>query len=270
MLSQVASTRNGAVSGPEVSFESARGRILSAEARLLALIIQTQVSQRDAAETSVNLSFDEIQKLRAEVKRAIEEAREAKQDAGFWSELAEVLGGDVATIATAIAAAAAVVASGGAAAAVLAVVASAASFAAKHAEELGIPPEVAIGIAVAASVAGLCCGNGKGLFDLGEKAVAVSKDVKACASVVAAGATGAGAASGAVAGQYEGAARDHQADARRAEGQQDVISVDIDRALDLLASSLDRQLRAASVSSDIQQNSLASRAVILNNFAGAA
>jgi hypothetical protein len=163
-----------------------------------------------------------------------------------------------------------VVATGGAAAAVLAVVASAASFAADHAEELGIPPEIAMGIALGASVAGLCCGDAKGLMDVGKKVADVAKDVKLYANVGAGLARAAGAGFTAVAGQYEGDAIDYQADARKAEGRQELVSVNIDEALAELASSLDRQLSAAEQSSKIQQGSSASSSAILNNFAGAA
>jgi hypothetical protein len=253
-----------------VAFQDSPSCGLSGEERLLALVIYTQSNRRDAAETSVNLNFEELEKLREDVKKAIEQAREAKEDEGFWSDLADFFGGDLATLATAIAAVAAVVASGGAAAAVLAVVASAASFAADHAEELGIPPEVAMGIAIGASVAGLCCGDAKGLVDIGKKVTDVAKDVKLYANIGAGLAKGAGAAFTAVAGQYEGDAIDYQADARQAEGRQEIVSVDIDEALDELASSLERQLSAANQASNIQQGTSASSSVILNNFAGAA
>ena len=252
------------------TFQSRPSCGLSGEERLLALVIYTQANRRDAAETSVELNFEQLEKLREDVKKAIEEAREAKADEGFWSDLADFFGGDLATLATAIAAVAAVVATGGAAAAVLAVVASAASFAADHAEELGIPPEIAMGIALGASVAGLCCGDAKGLVDIGKKVTDVAQNVKLYANLGAGLARGAGAGFTAVAGQYEGDAIDYQADARNAQGRQEVVSVDIDEALAELASSLARQLNAAEQASQIQQSTSASSRVILSNFAGAA
>src|SRR4051812_50173051 len=77
---------------------------LSPEERLLALVVYTQTTQLDAAQTSVNLNFDQLEKLREEVKKALDAAREAKKDAGFWGGLANIFGGDVASIASAVAA----------------------------------------------------------------------------------------------------------------------------------------------------------------------
>jgi hypothetical protein len=269
MVSPVSHAHSSSVTSV-VAFRNSPSCGLSGEERLLALVIYTQSNRRDAAETSVELNFEQLEKLREDVKKAIEEAREAKEDEGFWSDLADFFGGDLASLATAIAAVAAVVATGGAAAAVLAVVASAASFAADHAEELGIPPEIAMGIALGASVAGLCCGDAKGLLDFGKKVTDFAKNVKLYASVGAGLARGAGAGLTAVAGQYEGDAIDYQADARKAEGRQELVSVDIDEALAELASSLGRQLGVAEQASQIQQGTSASSSVILNNFAGAA
>src|SRR3970040_2244036 len=73
----------------------------SAEERMLALIVYTQTSQLNSAETSINLSFEQLEQLRDEVKRALEQAKEAKKDAGFWGDLAKLLGSDLATIASA-------------------------------------------------------------------------------------------------------------------------------------------------------------------------
>lgn len=269
MVSPISQPSSGAVTSA-VALQSGTRCGLSGEERLLALIVYTQSSRRDAAEDSVNLNFKEIEKLREDVKRAIEEAREAKEDEGFWSDLADFFGGDLANIATAIAAVAAVIATGGAAAAVLAVVASAAALAADHAKELGIPPEIAMGIAIGASVAGLCCGDAKGLVDIGTQVKDVAKNVKVYASITAGVAKSVGAAAGGVAGQYEADAIEYRADAVHAEGQQEVAATRIDEALDELASSLERQLRATGVTSNIQQGNSASSALILNNFAGAA
>lgn len=253
----------------EVSWHSSSSG-LSSQERLLALVIYTQASRRDAAECDINASFEEISKLRAEVKNAIEQARAAERDSGFWSDLADFFGGDLATLAGAIAAVAAVVATGGAAAAVLAVVASAASFAAEHAEELGIPPELAMGIAIAASVAGLACGNGQGLIRVTEDMRQVAGGLKSWSLLTQGVTKGIGAGAGAVSGHYAGDALDYRADARRAEGRQTIVSADIDEALDSMRFSLQQQLDAARATSNINQGAQASNSAILNNFAGAA
>src|SRR5262245_11387228 len=100
---------------------------LSAEEQLLALNIYTQVSQLDSAKTSVNLNAEQLERLREQVKHALDEAQKAHHKSGFWHSLSKLFGSDLASIATAVAAVAAVVATGGAAAAIIAVVAAAAS-----------------------------------------------------------------------------------------------------------------------------------------------
>jgi hypothetical protein len=172
MTTAIASSTSGPVSQAEVTIRASQ---LSCEERMLALIVYTQTSQLETAETQVTLSAEQLEKLRGDVLHALREAREAKQESGFWGDLADIFGSDLASIATAVAAAAAVVASGGSAAAILAVVAAGATIAADHAEELGIPTEVAMAIAVAASVAGLLCGDMKGLFKVSAQLADVAR-----------------------------------------------------------------------------------------------
>lgn len=243
---------------------------VSPEERLLALVIYTQTSQLNGAQTSVNLNFDQLEKLREEVKKALDAAREAKKDAGFWGGLAKIFGGDVASIAAAVAAVAAVVATGGAAAAVLAVVAAAATIAADHAKQLGIPPEVAMAIAVTAGVAGLCCGNAQGALRFSEAVTNAASKVRVWANVGAVAGKAAGGGLGIVAGKLEQDAGNHHADARLAEGGQDAVSADIDEALERFAAAVEHQESAMKTTSDIQQQSAASQFAILNNWVGVA
>lgn len=243
---------------------------LSPEEQMLALIVYTQASQMGDAKTSINLNAEQLDKLREQVKEALEKAKEAEKDSGFWGGLAKIFGGDLASLASAVAAVAAVVMSGGTAAAILAVVATAVSFAAEHAEELGIPVEVAVAIAIAASVAGLCAGNGKALFDVSEKTAKIAGQVRSCALGAAATFKAGGAACGGVAAGYEHTARYAQADAQRADGQQDLGSADMDEALDRFSAAFDAQNAAAQQASSIQQQSAASNYAILNNWGGAA
>ena len=257
-------------SGPTTEPSASACAGVSPEERLLALVVYTQSSQLNAAQTSVKLNFDQLEKLREQVKKALDEAREAKKDAGFWGGLAKIFGGDVASIASAVAAAAAVIVTGGAAAAVLAAVAAAATIAADHAKELGIPAEVAMAIAVTACVAGLCCGDAKGLLRFSDAVTAAASKVRVCANVGAVAAKAAGGGLGIAEGKCEQDAGLQQADARWAEGRQDVVSADIDDALDRFAAAVDHQDSAIKVTSDIQQQSAASDYAILNNWVGAA
>jgi hypothetical protein len=269
MTSAISSSAGGGVAAAQVSPASASSG-LSSEERLLALVVYTQTSQLNAAQTSVNLNFDQLEKLREQVKKAIDEARDAKKDAGFWGGLAKIFGGDVASIASAVAACAAVIATGGAAAAVLAVIAAAATIAADHAKELGIPPEVAMAIAVSAGVASLCCGNGQGMLRFSDAVTNAASKVRVWANVGAAASKAAGGGLGVVEGKFEEDAGMHQADARSAEGRQDLVSADIDEALDRFAAAVDHQDSAIKTTSSIQQQSAASQFAILNNWVGAA
>lgn len=242
----------------------------STEERLLALIVYTQSSQLNSAETSIHLSAEQLEALREEVKHALEQAKEAKKDAGFWGDIADFLGSDLATVASAVAAVAAVVATGGAAAAVLAVVAASASFAAQHAEELGIPPEVAMAVAIAAGVASICCGNGQGLFEVTKTVKDTATTVQTSATVVAGSAKAAGGGASIASAKYESDAQHHHADAQLADGRQDLVSIDIDDAIARLGEALDRQRSATELTSDIQYQDSATHQFILSNFAGAA
>jgi hypothetical protein len=243
---------------------------LSPEERLLALVVYSQASQMSEAKTSVNLNAEQLEKLREQVKKALDEAREAKKDSGFWGGLAKIFGSDLATIASAVAAVAAVVASGGAAAAILAVVAAAATLAADHAKELGIPTEVAMVIAIAASVGSLCCGDGTALFKVSDTVKQVATDVKLVGQASSAAFRAEGGGFGMVAAKYDRDAGYLQADARLAAGRQDLASADIDEALDRFSSALDHQNSAVKLTSGVLQQSSAANYAILNNWGGTA
>jgi len=234
------------------------------------LVVYTQTTQLNGAKTDINLNAEQLEKLREQVKKALDEARDAKKDSGFWGGLAKLFGSDLASVAEAVAAVAAVVATGGAAAAILAVVAAAATMAADHAKELGIPPEVAMAIAVTASVAGLCCGDAKGLFDVSKGVSNAAKDVRLWANVAAGASKAAGGGCSIVEGKYERDAGYFHADARSAQGHQDIVSADMDEAFDRFSAALDRQDGAIKLTSDIQQQSATANSTILDNWGGAA
>lgn len=232
---------------------------LSAEERLLALMVQSQATDMTESRSNVSLSREQIDKLREQVKESLDKARDAKKDASFWSDLSDFLGSDLGTILIAAAAVAAAVVTGGAAVAVLAIVACAASLAASHAKELGIPESVAIGIAVVASVASLCCGNAQGL-------VGVAKALQVAGAACKVG----GAASGTVAAKYEKDAGNYSADAREAQGEQTLTNADMDEAFARLSAAVERRNHSAEAASGIQQHSAAASQVILNNWGASA
>jgi hypothetical protein len=269
MASSIAATSAASVSSTD-ALAGCSSSGLSVEERLLALVVYSQASQMSEAKTTVNLNAEQLEKLREQVKQALAEAREAEKDSGFWGGLSKLFSGDLATLAAAVAAVAAVVATGGAAAAVLAVVAAAASFAAEHAEELGIPKEVAMGIAIAASVAALACGNGQGLLNVSKSVAQTAHNVQIGAQVAQGTFVATGGGCQIVEGKYERDAGYANADARQAQGQQELTSADIDEALDQFAAALEHQNRAAKLTGSIAQQSSASSYAILNNWGGAA
>jgi hypothetical protein len=253
-LAAVSSTNSASASG------------LSPEERVLALVVLTQTTQMHSAETSVQLNSDQLEELRAQVKKALDEARAAKKDAGFWGGLAKLFGSDLASVASAVAAVAAVIGSGGAAIAIVAAVAAAVTIATDHAKELGIPPDVAMAIGVTVGVASLCCGGAGGVLKLSE---AASK-VRTWANVAEGALHAAGGGLSMVAAKHERDAGMYGATARAGQGQQELVSGDIDEALDRLAAAFQYQDAAIQTTSEIQQQSAASRFATLNNWVGAA
>lgn len=267
-MSATISAASAATTAP--SSLSSLSAAVSPEERLLALVVYSQATQMNEAKTTISLNAEQLEKLREQVMKALQDARDAEKDAGFWGGLAKVFGSDLASIVGAVAALAAAVASAGTAVAILAVVATAASIAAEHADELGIPAEVAAGIALAASAAALCCGNTKGLFDVSQEVAHVAGKVKTYATAATLSLKAGGAVCGAARDGYEHAAKYAHADARWADGRQDLVSADMDEAFDRLSAAFDLQNSALDRASSIQQQSAASNFAVLNNWGGAA
>jgi hypothetical protein len=244
--------------------------MVTPEERLLALVVHTKLTQMESAKESVDASFEQLTKLREQVREAMDKAKEAQRHSGFFGAIAGVLNGDIGAIAGLLAATAAAILSGGTALAVLAVVASAVSLAAQHAEELGIPPEVAMGIGIIAAGAALCCGNTSGLLQVSESLKKAANTVKLVASVTAGAANMGGGVASVAKGAYERTAANAQADARWAGGQQDLTNLDIDDAIQLMSKALDQRQAAIDTISDGAANRSSSVDRVLTTFAGAA
>lgn len=237
---------------------------LSPEEQLLVLMVYSQVKQMNGAEASINLSYEQLEQLRQEAAEALRQAQEAQESSGFWGAISDFLGSDVAAIATAVAAAAAVVATGGAATAIVAAVAVAASIAAKHAEELGIPPEVAMVVAVVAAVASLCCGNAGSLFEVCDTVKTIAGQVNVMATAYGGVATIGAGTTGAVRGHYDGLAQHRRADARSADGQSELTNGEIEDAIRRIADAMDQKLKAVDwASCELARDNETSSAVLL-------
>lgn len=261
----------------------------SPEAQLLALMVKNQLTQGESAKTDVKLSQEQLKELRETIRAALEAAREAQEDSGFWSDIGDVLGGDIASIAEVVVVAAAAVATGGAAALVVGAIAIGCSLASKYADELGIPPNVAIGIGIAAALAMAASGNlaaggsavsfagaSNGAMAVGAEASQMSQltllaqEVKFYASLAAPAAKGAGAGADTVAGYYESEAVDHKADAKAMQARETLESMDLDAAIELLGRAIDRQLDAMSGAMQTMEANQKSKQLVVNNFQGIA
>lgn len=256
--------------GNHIAAQSSVGSaaMVTPEERLLALIVYRQLTQMDSAKETVDASFEQLSKLRQEVKEAMDKAKEAQHRSGFWGAISSILGGDIGAIASAVAAIAAVVATGGAAAAVLAVVASAASIAAQHAKELGIPPGVAMAIGIAAAAATLCTGNAQGLLQVSESVKKAATTVRLVAGVTAGVANVGGSGTSIASGVFAKEATDAQASARFGEGQQDLTNLDMDDAIKLLSAAVDHQQAVVGTFSEGTANHQASCDRVLDTWAG--
>lgn len=256
---------------------------------MLALMVHSQLAQGDSARTSIKLSEEQLQRLRETIREALAEAREAQDDSGFWGDIGDVLGGDIATLAQVVAMAAACVATGGTAAIALTAIAVACTIASKYADELGIPPEVAIGIALAAAVTSVASGQlggvaqgaslvgaSGGVVQAGSgvaqasKLAQLARDVGSVARVVAPAATAAGAVAQGVSGYYAGEAAHRTADAQAGRSEETLEGMDLDAAIELLTRAIDRELSAFEAANEIAVSNQNSDQLIIHTFAGKA
>ena len=127
-----------------------------------------------------------------------------------------------------------------------------------------------MGIAIGASVAGLCVGNGEGLIKVSQSVREAATKVKLGAQLAQGTFTAAGGGTHIVEGKYEKDAGYALADSRSASGQQELVSADIDEALERFSAAVQRQTSAAELTSNIAQQSSASNYAILNSWGGVA
>src|SRR5450432_3970432 len=117
---------------------------------LLALLVRSQATTQASSKTDVELDFKKLQELKQQLSDAIEKAKEAADNSGFFGFLSSVFGNDVAQIAGAVAAIAAMVATGGAAAPLILVAVSVAmEEGAKVGAKLGLDPKICMAISLA-------------------------------------------------------------------------------------------------------------------------
>jgi len=237
----------------------------SPQGALLAAIIKSQCANRAAAGTDVELHGERLEELRREIAEAIAAAREAEEDGGFWSDIADFLGEDLATIAGALAAAAAVVASGGSGAPlVTAVLAAGLEIGAKVGAELGLSPEVSMALGLTGAAVGLCTGNAGRLASL----ATLADDVRAAATIVGGAAAGAGGLTGAVAQDHQSRALELHAYVSFVRALEEGERLEIADALGELEKAFARQARAANVAADVARTNQIAAGNLIANVGG--
>jgi hypothetical protein len=247
-----------------------------AQGRLLVLLILNQLDQSTCERASIKLNDEQLKHLRQLVREALEEAGGAQGDSGFWSGISNALGGDFGTLCQVVAIAAASVCTFGAAAVVLGAIAIACTLASKYAEELGIPPKVAIGLGIAAAVASVASGNVGGAAQgtaaavqsgtTAARVVEIATEVRDAAKLGASICTAGGAVAGGVSGYYAAEAVDYQADAQDGRNQQKLTSLEMDRAIDRLAVAVDRRLSLMVDGSQLQDSDRRANELIIGGI----
>ena len=223
---------------------------LSSACALLAVLVQTQGSSQTSARIDIELDHQKIEELKQHLAEAIDAARRAADDGGFFGFLGDIFGSDIAQIAGAVAAVAATISTGGAAAPMLLIVLSEAlEVGAKIGAELGLPPELCVAMSVASVGLGLLSGTGtaQAVGDLADAA----RTVKLGAKIVQGGAVATGGVLHGVSGYYQKQQLEHQADAVDLEAHREATSLDIDDAIALLSRALRTQHRETSTVAEI-------------------
>jgi hypothetical protein len=251
-LSATTSTSPYPVQSTPPSSECAQAN-LSAACSLLVLMVQSQGTAQTGSKNDVELDFKKMEELKKQLADAIQQAKDAASDSGFFGFLGDIFGSDIAQIAGAVAAVAAVVATGGAAGPLLLVaLAEGLQAAAKLGPQLGIDPKICMALGVASVAVGLCTGTGEAQA-FGAVADG-ARGVELGAHVAQGAATATGGALHFVSAHYQAKSLGYQADATGYQAANDTTSLDLDAALDLLQRALKTEQRETATVSAIAQD----------------
>jgi hypothetical protein len=212
-------------------------------------MLQSRGTQCDNARLETIHAHLMLEDARKQIKAAMERAAEAEEDAGFWGDISEIFGGDIACIAEVVAAAALVIASGPGAPAILAGIAAGLSVGSEAGEKLGLDPKICLLLGVSAAIVGVAAGRltaPAGLW----------ADVARGAQVTQGVAVASGGGATVVSTQYEGDAADAQADATSARGGQSDAQLRFDLALEAMQRAVrDIQRAESSAASTVKSES---------------
>ncbi len=230
---------------------------------MLACIMNSRGAQEATARMSADQAYELLDRARDELKKAMERAEQAGEDAGFWGDLSNALGGDLASIAGLTAAVALAVATGGAGApAVIALVAAGLAVSAKVGQELGADPRLVAALGAGGALLGLFAGNAAGAGNAWTTVAEVSTAVQS-------GATAAGGGASIAEGHYRSEELDARADARVAEGRQDDAWLRLDLAIASIDEACRDVARAQSRTSDVVETEAAGTRAIISRIGAA-
>jgi hypothetical protein len=237
---------------------------LSAACALLALMVQSQTTTETGSKNDVELDFKKMEELKKQLADAIQQAKDAANDSGFFGFLGDIFGSDIAQIAGAVAAVAAVVATGGAAAAPLLLMALSEGLqvAAKLGPELGIDPKICMALGLASVAVGMCSGDAQAFGAVADAA----RGVKLGAQVVQGASTATGGVLHFVSSHYQAKSLGYQADATGYQAANDGASLDLDAALDMLQRALKTEQRETATVSAINQDNADTNVALSNRI----
>lgn len=230
-------------------------------AALLAVIMKSLATQSDQALFRVEDAQRLVEQARAQAEEAMRRAEEAEDCAGLWGDIKEILGGDIATIASVVAATAVIVGSGVGAPAVLALAAAGLSATSTVGSRLGLDPKLCAILGGAGALLGLAAGQ---FGSAGTLATLANG-----ARLVQAGTTAASGGAMIAEGHYRGKALHARADQKAAEHSERDARLNIDLAISVLeeaARDLERARRAAS---EIQATEDGARSAVIARIGAA-
>lgn len=231
-------------------------------ATLLALVMKNLNGSTDRALADVEQANAQMERALAEVAAAMKRAEEAEDSAGFWGGLKEVLGGDLATLASVVAATAVVIGTGGLGApAILALAAATLSTGATVGSRLGLDPKVCALLGAAGALLGVAGGGIASAGALGTLATG--------ARAVQAGATAASGGAMVVEGDYRSQSLEARAEQKAAEQKERSAGLDIDLALQLLEEAQRDIERSRSATSRIQSTEDEARSAVIARIGAA-
>jgi hypothetical protein len=225
-------------------------------ATLLALVMKSLNQSSDQAVADIEHANVLMERARAELEAAMRRAAEAEESAGFWGDIKDVLGGDIATIASAVAATAVVVGTGGAGApAVLALAAAGLSATATVGHRVGLDPKVCALLGGAGALLGVAVGG----FGTPQTLATLATGARA----VHAGAIATSGGAMIVEGQYRSRSLDARADQKAAEQAERDAGLRIDLAISVLEEVTRDIQRTRRTTSEVQATEDGARSAVI-------